>query len=365
MSTYTSPFVSFTDVFPVPVDRYGVVYLAMCRVTGKQYVGQTVNEPEDRWNHHRLGPDKGVSLIHEAIVKYGEEAFELETLDWAATKDELDDKERYWIATLGTISKGGYNLKDGGANGKPHPDTVLKWKASRKDWTMPADHPWRQKGRPSNNKGKKMSPEAVEQNRQRALARFAAGWVHPCLGRKVSLEHLEVCRANGRMPKPSRRKAIKCVETGEVFDGAVTAIKAFAERGQKLHSSALTTVLDNPDRTAGGYHWVSADNKTRASWKGRSRTEEEKIAHSARMKQHYETRDGTNKGRVFAKHRKAVVCVETGQPFESLNEAGTWALAQMGKTEKEWTSGRRISDAIKNGHAAYGYHWEYVSKETP
>lgn len=250
----------------IPTDRYGIIYLVTHRESGQQYVGQTIRELEERWRRGHVGGaayrrGKERTYIMNAITKHGPEAFIVETLDWAASKAELDQKERFWIAFLDTQTPEGYNIKDGGANGRPHPDAVAKRAAKLVGRKLHPSHPFCRKGRVSNNKGKKMPPEAIEANRAHALTRFASGWKHPMQGRKHTEESRRKMSASLQGPRLGRRRPITCVETGQTFDGAVTAAEWIAaQQGGKTPTirSHLCQVLNKPNRTAGGYHWISA-----------------------------------------------------------------------------------------------------------
>jgi hypothetical protein len=54
---------------------------------------------------------------------------------------------------------------------------------------------------------------------------------------------------------------------------------------------------------------------------------------------------------------RPVVCVTTGQKFESTIDAGAWVAEQSGKTPKQGSAA--IIGAIKRCGTAYGYKWQY------
>lgn len=89
-----------------------IIYLYTNRINGKQYVGQTQRENDDRFfehvRHHATAFDK-------AIDEYGIEAFDYRIIDHADSTEELNKKEQYWIKRLNTKIQNGYNLTDGGA----------------------------------------------------------------------------------------------------------------------------------------------------------------------------------------------------------------------------------------------------------
>lgn len=89
-----------------------IIYKITNLVNGKVYIGQTIHPIERRWYQHKKV--KCDSLIHKAIVKYGEENFTIEEIDSAVDSDDLNDKEVFWIAHYNSLAPNGYNLGAGG-----------------------------------------------------------------------------------------------------------------------------------------------------------------------------------------------------------------------------------------------------------
>lgn len=94
---------------------YGVVYRVTCTLNQKQYHGQTVN-PAERFAHH-LREDSHCHALRNAVKKYGRDNFIFEIVARADSKEQLDELEKQFVAT--SVSPVGYNLKEGGANGRP------------------------------------------------------------------------------------------------------------------------------------------------------------------------------------------------------------------------------------------------------
>lgn len=93
------------------------IYKIINKINGKIYVGQSVDIVE-RWKQHGYKAfnekEKGYkSAIHAAFRKYGIENFELMILEECSV-NELDEKERYWIQELNTLTPNGYNILPGG-----------------------------------------------------------------------------------------------------------------------------------------------------------------------------------------------------------------------------------------------------------
>ena len=89
----------------------GKIYKVTNKVTGKSYIGQTRYTIEARWKQHQHKDDG--TYFHNAIKKYGVDAFIVEELEECDIKD-LDSREIYYIAKYDTF-KNGYNLTIGGA----------------------------------------------------------------------------------------------------------------------------------------------------------------------------------------------------------------------------------------------------------
>lgn len=173
----------------------GLVYVINCVPTNKNYVGQTTWELTARWQQHLHHARYGRKCaLHNAIRKYGADAFTIEELE-ACPIEQLDVRESYWIARLKShVHELGYNRTFGGQRGKltdtvkqqlselragsnnpmlgKHHDAAAKAKISATHLGVPAPqkarHGWRHseetkrkmsikaKGRPNKYKGKKL-----------------------------------------------------------------------------------------------------------------------------------------------------------------------------------------------------------------
>ncbi len=97
---------------------YGIIYKLTCLITWKVYVGQTTRTLEKSIEQHKYGN----LYVDRAIRKYGWENFTVEILEECDTREQLNERERYWIAHLNCKVPNGYNLADGGegASGWTH-----------------------------------------------------------------------------------------------------------------------------------------------------------------------------------------------------------------------------------------------------
>lgn len=110
--------------------KYGIIYKITCKVNGKVYIGQTRSSFRRRYDTGGTGIERvyryfqscirnnrsyNRHLLH-AIEQYGFDNFEIdEVFDVAYSGDELDAKEKYWIAYFQSTDEAcGYNCEGGG-----------------------------------------------------------------------------------------------------------------------------------------------------------------------------------------------------------------------------------------------------------
>jgi group I intron endonuclease len=94
-------------------------YLITNNVNGKRYVGMTKQGYLSRFKDHWWEANHDVrhqSMLHLDMVKYGIESFSVELLESGIAEEDHQEKERYYIATLGTYYENplGYNMTLGG-----------------------------------------------------------------------------------------------------------------------------------------------------------------------------------------------------------------------------------------------------------
>src|ERR1035438_6941605 len=95
----------------LPEPRKYSIYCVTNKVNGHKYIGQTKTTPEQRWRHHtKPSASDQCHCLVRAIRKYGKESFSLSVLEVIATREEANERERFWILTLQTLAPEGYNL---------------------------------------------------------------------------------------------------------------------------------------------------------------------------------------------------------------------------------------------------------------
>lgn len=90
----------------------GIIYKTTNLVNGNIYIGKV----RQKWPHDEKYLGSGV-LLKKAIAKYGEENFKREAIDEFKTKNEENEKEKFWISHYRKTKNVLYNIADGGQGG--------------------------------------------------------------------------------------------------------------------------------------------------------------------------------------------------------------------------------------------------------
>lgn len=101
-----------------------LIYKYTNKINSLEYVGQTCDSLECRagTNGHRY---KGCPKFYNAILKYKWENFTVQILEETQSKEFADWLEDSYIDLFDTINNG-YNLREGGANGRASEETKKK-----------------------------------------------------------------------------------------------------------------------------------------------------------------------------------------------------------------------------------------------
>ena len=93
----------------------GYIYKITNKLNNKCYIGQTVKNPEKRFQQHRNNYTKSYFsqiVLYKAFNKYGIENFIFEVIE-EVENNKLDEKEKYWIEYYDSYFNG-YNSTLGG-----------------------------------------------------------------------------------------------------------------------------------------------------------------------------------------------------------------------------------------------------------
>lgn len=100
---------------------YGYIYLTTNLINNKKYIG--------KHRATKFEPDKYIGsgkILKEAILKEGIENFSCELIDTAENKEELNNKEKYWIEFYNAVADDNfYNLSFGGEGGSPMQNRIF------------------------------------------------------------------------------------------------------------------------------------------------------------------------------------------------------------------------------------------------
>lgn len=106
-----------------------IIYKATNKNNGKVYIGATTKSLDERIKYHikdAFRDDRTLGSFQKALVKYGLSSFDFEEIERVSTKEEMYDREQYWIKHYGsTDNKFGYNLDSGGIYCKKSDSTKL------------------------------------------------------------------------------------------------------------------------------------------------------------------------------------------------------------------------------------------------
>jgi group I intron endonuclease len=100
--------------FNVP-KPYGIIYKIENKINGRIYIGQTKQDLNKRIFEHVN--NNGKMYIQNAIRKHNIKSFVFLEIDRAYSRNELNEKEKYWIKKLNCKYPNGYNLTNGGEGG--------------------------------------------------------------------------------------------------------------------------------------------------------------------------------------------------------------------------------------------------------
>ncbi len=235
------------------------VYLVTNIINQKKYVGQTTYTASHRWKGHCNS--KTFGYLRRAIAFYGRDKFKVEVLEVVATREELGEREKYYIQKFNTLAPNGYNIAKGGFHTPMSEETKLKiglFHKGRKHSVeskikMSESHKnisdqTRAKMRES-QKGKKHSDETK--------LKIAQGNKGKTVSEHVRLKIRESRKLSQRAMEAHEKskKNIICVETGEVFQGVESVLKKF-----NIGRSTLYRILSGESNSYKGHSFKRVKN---------------------------------------------------------------------------------------------------------
>lgn len=90
--------------------KCGIIYCYTNTITGKKYIGQTINPEQRKRNHLYEATMKNSDYyFHRSIRKHGWDNFVYEVLEENVDRKLLNDRETYYIKKYDTLWPNGYN----------------------------------------------------------------------------------------------------------------------------------------------------------------------------------------------------------------------------------------------------------------
>lgn len=107
------------------IDNGGFLYLISSKITGKQYVGITIRNIEERWKAHKseCNDDRIQSPLKNEMRKFGHENFIIEVIAKVTNSKQLKKLEKEEITSRNTIFPHGLNANIGGTLGARDTET--------------------------------------------------------------------------------------------------------------------------------------------------------------------------------------------------------------------------------------------------
>ena len=227
----------------------GYIYLITNTITGKKYIGQSVQRNiNKRWNAEKQCKGVGV-LLYRTIKKHGIEKFKFQVLIICFNIDCNKYEEEY-IKKYNTLSPHGYNLDSGGKNNPRHNDTkeririsLTGRKQSIKEIEAKSE---RMKGVNNMNYGKPMSDE---QKRKISETKKRKNNENPTQLSEAQLNGLKIGR--------KMKTVLQCDKvSGEIIK--IFENSSIAGKELNIHPAQISNVC-NPNKlhfkTAGGFIW--------------------------------------------------------------------------------------------------------------
>lgn len=280
--------------------------------SGKSYIGQTWNQEKRRQDH--LGRKSKCPAFQQAIKKYGKDSFVFTVLHCGITcQKELDRLEALEISSRDTIAPNGYNLKPGGGGGKHHESSIKKmkehWKNNRAQMVKAM-------------KKAAESPEAKNRLRQNAIDNAA----DPQIRRKKSESLKKAFSDKSVREKRSKQRKLEWANP-EIRKKRIDGLKKAQE--SKEYKKKLSQAM-------------------RERWKCETYKQEMKKKRTGK-KRPQSAIEATRQKRMVK-----VVCVETGQLFESVSAAAAFSGASRTCISSVLTGKRKT---------AAGYTWRYADND--
>lgn len=319
---------------------------------GKRYVGQTTQDPKDRWsNGHGYYKQK---KFYRAIKKYGWNNFKHEILKTCCYQATADYLECFYIKQYDSASREhGYNLTTGGGGAPSHVvSEELRQHLSRKAKERGISPENRRKMLEGSRRStKKRKPMSLEQRQYLSKIRSGSGcWIY---GKTHSPETKAKMSATR---KGRKRSKAECEATSR---GLLNSEKVHARRKPVLqYDTDGNFIARHVSLKAAGESIGTASNGVREVCIGKKDTFHGYVWE-------YEDEDLRKQGQEARAKRKSEV-VDTRKPVEQLDLDGNVIACYesiLAVEKKHGFSNGSISACCRGkSKQSYGYRWRYAEQ---
>lgn len=210
-----------------------IIYKLQNKQSGKIYIGQTTRSLEKRLKEHFRHKK---SPISKALRSKGIEGFRATIIDHAHSREELNEKEKFWISYYDCLVPNGYNICTGGEGAigwHPTDEQRSKMRESHIGLAVGEKNPMYGKtGELNNFYGKKHTDETRKRMSEHAKSR------------------------NLTYGKNPRARKVECINTGEVFDSVKEAAEKYG-----LARTSVNNCCRGYRNSCFGYEWRYLDGK--------------------------------------------------------------------------------------------------------
>jgi group I intron endonuclease len=232
-------------------------YIIYCYTSpsGKKYIGQTHSEEKRKLDHKKAKTNKCRAFAC-AINKYGFDSFTYEVLDKKLTLSEANEKESFYIESIGSLYPNGYNLRIGGFNSSFSDETKKKMSLSAIKRTSSDEY---RKAHSLKVKGYKHTDETKK---------------------RMSISHTGLKRDRCAVDKVTAKNK------GRVFSDEIRKKMSLAAKGKKLSAEHKQNISNASKKM-----WNSMTIEQRnliAIKKSKKRSEEQKLRLSEAAKKRWE-----------------------------------------------------------------------------
>lgn len=211
----------------------GEIYKIINDFNNRVYIGKTLKTTEVRKKEHLHQLNDG-SAIHNSILKHGVEHFTWVCIEKNIyDKNELAQREKYWISYYDSYNNG-YNMTKGGEGGNgTHAKNLDKWRKEHPEESQKLINNlllWREQ---HIEEVKKANLKGAETRRKK-------------YGNNITQ------KANN-----TNRKKVQCIETQKIYNSVIDAAKDM----NGANGSHIGQVCNGKRKTAFKYHWKWVDEK--------------------------------------------------------------------------------------------------------